>query len=192
MQSEDRQKKWQQRYLDATVEAPRASGVLADNTFLLPKQGQALDLACGRGGNALLIARCGLQTEGWDYAPAAIDTLNRFAKDERLPLKGVVRDVEKFPPEPCSFDVMTVAYFLDRAIIPALKRALRPGGLIFYETWLRDALDDCGPSKEEFRLAQNELLHMFIDLQVLSYQEHGLAGDPSQGIRNVARLIARA
>jgi SAM-dependent methyltransferase len=192
MHSEDRQKKWQQRYLDAAVETPTASGVLADNVFLLPKQGRALDLACGRGGNALLLARCGLRTEGWDYAPAAIDTLNQLAKVEGLPLKGLVRDVEKFPPEPSSFDIVTVSYFLDRAIIPNLIRALRQGGLIFYETWLREALDDCGPSNEEFRLGQNELLHLFNGLQVLSYQEHGLAGDPSRGIRNVARLVACA
>ncbi len=192
MPSEDRRRKWQQRYLGVAVEAPTACGVLADNAFLLPGKGRALDLACGRGGNALLLARHGLQTEGWDYAPAAIESLNQMAKAEALPLNAVVRDVETHPPEADGFDVITVSYFLDRATIPRIVEALRPDGLIFYETWLREAVDDSGPRNRDFRLGQNELLHLFSGLQVLSYQEHGLVGDSSKVIRNVARLVARA
>jgi hypothetical protein len=63
--------------------------------------------------------------------------------------------------------------------------------LIFYETWLREAVDDSGPSNPAFRLEPNELLHMFNSLQVLNYQEHALVGDPAQGLRNTARLVAQ-
>jgi len=190
MPSDERQQKWQQRYSNGVATEPAPCGVLSENAFLLPRHGGALDLACGWGGNALFLARHGLDTEGWDYAPAAIERLNMMAHAQELRLKGVLRDVEEFPPEPQSFDVITVSYFLDRAIVPNLIEALRPGGLIFYETFLRDAVSDEGPGNSAFRLADNELLQMFSGLRVISYTEHGSIGEVSAGVRNVARLVA--
>jgi len=192
MVSDERQDRWQRRYQQAVATSVSACGVLAENAFLLPKQGRALDLACGRGGNALLLARQGLDVEAWDYAPAAIEALRRQARSEALSLDAVLRDVEQEPPEPASFDVITVSYFLERAIVPGLVRALRPGGLIFYETWLGEAIDDSGPGNPDFRLGVNELLDLFGELQLLFYQEHARVGDHSQGLRNIARLVARS
>jgi len=40
-------------------------------------------------------------------------------------------------------------------------------------------------------LAENELLHLFADLQIVVYREEGKIGDISQGFRNEALLIAR-
>ena len=192
MVSDERQDRWQRRYQQAVATSVSACGVLAENAFLLPKQGRALDLACGRGGNALLLARQGLDVEAWDYAPAAIEALRRQARSEALSLDAVLRDVEQEPPEPASFDVITVSYFLERAIVPGLVRALRPGGLIFYETWLGEAIDDSGPGNPDFRLGVNELLDLFGELQLLFYQEHARVGDHSQGLRNITRLVARS
>lgn len=191
MPSDDRQQSWQQRYLQSQAKRPVACRVLSENTFLLPDQGKALDLACGRGGNALLLARKGLKTQAWDYAPAAVETLERMAMEESLSLDASLRDVANDPPPPNSFDVITVSYFLERKIVPDLVRALRAGGLIFYETWLRESVDDSGPRNPDFRLGPNELLTLFSGLQVISYCEHGLQGDLSLGVRNVASLIAR-
>ena len=63
------QDKWDRRYSDPANEA-RAAQVLSDNLHLLPTQGTALDLACGLGGNALLLARQGLTVEAWDLSPS--------------------------------------------------------------------------------------------------------------------------
>ena len=37
--------------------SPKPAQVLSDYAYLLPESGTALDLACGRGGNALFLAR---------------------------------------------------------------------------------------------------------------------------------------
>ena len=189
MPSDERQNKWQQRYLDTEATRPQPAPVLADNAFLLPRSGRALDLACGRGGNALLLAELGLQTEGWDYAPAAIEALNQLAQAEGLPLSGVVRDVEQQPPEPESFDVIVVSNFLARQIVPNLIAALRPGGLIFYQTFTHDAVSEGGPGNPAFRLDDNELLQLFAGLRVLSYLELGSIGDVTRGMRNQALFV---
>jgi len=191
MGSDGRWHKWQQHYRQTDVALPQAAGVLLENSFLLPTSGRALDLACGLGGNAIFLARQGFDTEAWDYAPAAVESVQQTAQKEGLPLTGVVRDVEQDAPAAASFDVIAVSYFLARGVIPSLIEALRPGGLMFYETFVKQAVGDEGPRNPAFRLDDNELLRLFSSLRVLSYQEHGRVGDPTRGQRNVARLVAQ-
>ena len=102
-----------------------------------------------------------------------------------------MRDVEANPPLPETFDVIVVSYFLDRGIIPALIQALKPGGLIFYQTFTHQRVSDRGPQRAEFRLADQELLHLFSELQVLFYREEGCVGDVQNGFRDEAMLIGR-
>nr|WP_296750721.1 class I SAM-dependent methyltransferase [Thioalkalivibrio sp.] len=182
--------KWNARYQDADPAASRPCEVLKTFAYLLPPAGRALDLACGLGGNARLLAARGLETYAWDRSPVAIDRLQAHAAAQDLPMRARVRDVEAEPPEPDAFDVIVVAYFLERDLAPALELALRPGGLLFYQTWTRESVDDRGPGNPLFRLAPNELLQLFPRLRVVSYREEGLFGDSAQGLRNEAWLIA--
>jgi SAM-dependent methyltransferase len=186
----DRLSKWNDRYRDAAG-VPAAARVLLENRHLLPVRGRALDLACGLGGNAQLLAAHGFDTEGWDYAPLAIERFDALAKATGLGPRGVVRDVIAHPPEPDSFDVIVVSHFLERALAPALASALRPEGLLFYQTFTRVRVDGTGPDNPAFRLAENELLTLFRGLRVLVYREEGRTGDTGQGFRNEAMLVAQ-
>jgi 2-polyprenyl-3-methyl-5-hydroxy-6-metoxy-1,4-benzoquinol methylase len=126
--------KWNERYGDATGER-QASRVLKENLHLLPDNGRALDLACGSGGNSILLAQQGLQVDAWDIADVPIAALQDVALKRQLSIQAGVRDVEAKPPEPETFNVIVVSYFLDRDIIPSLIQALKHGGLIYYQTF---------------------------------------------------------
>jgi 2-polyprenyl-3-methyl-5-hydroxy-6-metoxy-1,4-benzoquinol methylase len=182
--------KWNERYRAATGER-RASQVLKENLHLLPDSGRALDLACGLGANAILLAQQGLKVDAWDIADAAIVALQALALKRHLSIQAEVRDVEAHPPEPKTFDVIVVSYFLNRDIIPALIQALKPGGLICYQTFTRQRVSDRGPQRAEFRLADQELLSLFSELQVLFYREEGRLGDVQKGFRDEAMFIGR-
>lgn len=191
--SDAEREKWNARYRTAEPDQnPEAAAVLRENTHLLPRTGSALDLACGLGGNALLLARLGLETHGWDLADEALHRLRVRAEDEGLQIAVARRDVAAEPPAPENFDVIVVSRFLVRELCPSLARALRPGGLIFYQTFVRDSAGDVGPRRPEFRLAENELLHLFADLRLRVYREEGTVGDPVRGWRNEAMLVAQA
>ncbi len=84
-----------------------------------------------------------------------------------------------------------VCHFLDRCLAPALIQALKHNGLLFYQTFTRTCVNEGGPKNPEFRLAENELLRLFADLQVVVYHEEGKIGNTTQGFRNEALLIAR-
>jgi SAM-dependent methyltransferase len=181
---------WNTRY-QTTTDIPPPCQVLSDYVHLLPTTGTALDLACGLGANALLLAGYGLETYAWDYAETALERLKTFAQAQKLQIHTQVRDVVVSPPPPATFDVIVVCHFLDRSLVPALVHALKPNGLLFYQTFTRTCVSDWGPKKPEFRLADNELLQMFADLQIVVYREEGKIGDTAQGFRNEALLVAR-
>lgn len=181
--------KWDGRYTAATGAVAQPNEVLADYAHLLPAHGEALDLACGLGGNALYLARRGLRTWAWDLSPVAVEALTRAATG--LPLLAEVRDVIAEPPEPGRFDVVCVGSFLDRTLCPAIAAALKPGGLLYYQTWSLDKVDNSGPGTSDFRLATNELLRLFPGLTVRLYRDEGSIGEVRQGLRNRAQLVAQ-
>jgi len=182
--------KWNERYRAETGER-QASRVLRENLHLLPDNGHALDLACGLGGNSMLLAEQGLKVDAWDIADVPIAALQDVALKRQFSIQARVRDVETNPPGPESFDVIVVSYFLDRDIIPALMLALKPGGLIYYQTFTRQCVSNRGPQRAEFRLADQELLQLFSGLQVLFYREEGRTGDLQKGLRDEAMLVGR-
>ena len=91
--------KWNDRYRAGNGDR-QASRVLRENLHLLPGNGRALDLACGVGGNAILLAEQGLRVDAWDIADIPVAALQASASDRQLPIKANVRDVEVNPPGP--------------------------------------------------------------------------------------------
>jgi len=167
------------------------SQVLRDYLYLLPTQGTALDLACGLGANALLLARQGLETWAWDYSTEAIQQLREMASMQQLVIHSEIRDVVIYPPLPASFDVIIVSRFLDRNLAPVLVNALKPDGLLFYQTFTLVSPDHKGPKNPIYRLAENELLNLFRPLRIVIYREEGVLGEVSQGFRNEAMLVGQ-
>jgi len=183
--------KWNDRYRAADKSPVQAARVLSENLHLLPRSGIALDLACGRGGNALLLAEQGLQVNAWDISNVVISDLRQLAEDSNVMLAADVRDVESEPPSAEQFDVIVVSYFLDRDSMPALAAALKPGGLIFYQTFTRERVSSRGPQRDAFRLARQELLQQFSSLELVVYREEGLLGNTRVGCRDEVMYIGK-
>jgi SAM-dependent methyltransferase len=184
-------KKWDAIYSQKTGFPGAPSRVLAENVHLLPRAGEALEIACGLAGNAVLLAERGLTTRAWDISAVAIEQVTQYARARGLPLTGEARDVMQHPPSPASCDVVVIAHFLERALVPHLIRTLRRGGLLFYQTFTRTRVTDSGPGNPEFRLADNELLELFAPLRLLVYREEGRVGDLDRGLRDEALIVAQ-
>ncbi|MET0081520.1 MAG: methyltransferase domain-containing protein [Sedimenticola sp.] len=187
--TDDARPDWDRRHA-AAVGLGEPARVLEENRHLLPPGGDALDLACGRGVNAMLLAQAGLNVTAWDSSVAAIARLDEAAEEAGLEISAEVRDVVDAPPEPGSFDVILVSHFLDRSLVQAISAALRRGGLLFYQTFSEERVSDAGPSNPEFRLAENELLTLFDSLHIRVYREEGRLGELSRGWRDRAMLVA--
>jgi len=180
--------RWEAKHAAGTHEETQPAAVLLEYAHLLPERGLALDLACGRGANALFLARRRLETVAWDISTIAVESVLDAARRAGLSLRAEQRDVVQQPPAPRSFDVIVVSRFLDRALVPALITALRPRGLIFYQTFRRDAPGTEGPRRPEYRLEPGELLRLFAPLGPLAHHERG---SPGGAAVNEAMLVAR-
>lgn len=181
--------KWNQRHAEAS-DAGRVAAVLEQNIHLATPGCRALDLACGRGANALFMAQQGLRVTAWDLSPVAIERLRSESRASGVSVDSAVRDVIALPPDSASFDLILVSFFLHRELAPAISQALSPGGLLFYQTYSRAAVTDEGPSSAQFRLDDNELLELFPMLKVRVYREERRLGDIHRGWRDMAMLVA--
>ncbi len=127
----------------------------------------------------------------------AIEKVQEFAQERQLSICARQCDVSHTLLEPESFDVILISRFLVRELIPSLIGALKPGGLIFYQTFTQEVLpalsqnQDSGPNNIKYRLKLNELQQLFSALSLRYYREEGLLGDITKGIRNEAMLVAQ-
>ena len=154
----------------APVDLP--AGFLVDNAGLLPR-GNALDLAMGRGRNALYLARLGYTVHGVDISEEAVAYALATAEREGLAITADVGDLEGGYSLPtAAYDLIVCINYLQRSLFPTLKQSLRAGGLVVYETFISDQAHLFGkPRNPDFLLQHNELLELFKDFRCLRYRE---------------------
>ncbi|MGY6274467.1 class I SAM-dependent methyltransferase [Methylomonas sp. MgM2] len=165
--------------------------VLRKNAHLLPEAGISLDLACGLGGNALLLATYGLSVDAWDISAIALSKLQQRADHLRLAISTRQCSITPASLPVDHYDVIVISRFLDRSLCNAIMSALKREGLLFYQTFTRNKLDRQGPSNPDYLLERNELLALFSPLNLVYYQEYALIGDLRQGNRNEACYIGQ-
>lgn len=149
MSREDRDH-WESKHAPATAGEP--APFLVEHALLLPV-GRTLDLASGRGGNARFLAGLGHRVVAVDIARAALSFV-RHASPATL---AVQMDLDEAAFRPGSFDAIVCVSFLDRRLFPAIERWLRPGGVLFFDTFLVDQAALGHPNNPAYLLERGEL-----------------------------------
>lgn len=168
------------------IQMPEPARWLTDHRHLLPRSGDALDVACGRGRQAYWLAAQGFVVRAFDRDREAIDAVNAEATRRGLAVVAETRDLESGEPRlgVATFDVIVVMNYLHRPLFPALLAALRPEGVLVYETFTRDQALRGRPTNPEFLLDPGELRRLVEPLQILAEREGEDAG------RCVASVVA--
>ena len=164
------------------------SSWLTENADLLPPRGEALDVACGRGRHALWLASRGYVTTALDNSADNVAFVAEEASRRGLSVHADVKDLEAgsvFLGQ-ASYDVIVVVHYLHRPLFPALIAALRPGGVLVYETFTRAQAARGKPTNPAFLLEAGELARLVAPLEILRQRE----GDYEE--RWVASVVARA
>jgi len=152
---------------------------------LIPNRGPVLDVACGAGRHARLLAIRGHPVTAVDIDSDALGKLAGLPGIEVLQ-----RDLEipPWPFGPESFAGIVITNYLHRAHFPVLAATLRPGGVLIIETFAAGNERLGRPRNPAFLLAPGELLAALGNsLQVVAY-EHGSEELPRPAVRQ--RLVA--
>lgn len=170
------QDQWNERYRqgDHAGGVPDAFLVGCSGYWDLLDSRTAADLACGAGRHALYLAEQGFATTALDFAKAGLEIAERRASERGLSLQ--IRQLDLEAPGidlgVAAFDLVVVIHFLHRPLFGAIKRALKPGGLVVYKTYTSDQLAlAAGPKNPAYVLEPNELLREFSNYRVLRYEE---------------------
>jgi SAM-dependent methyltransferase len=159
---------------------------LVENAHWLPKQGVALDIAMGMGGNAAFLIERGLRVVGIDISSVAVCQAKR-----RLPgLMAVIADLTHIYLPEARFDVILNFFYLQRELWADYRRALRPGGLLVLETLTKEMLSVNPEIEPQYLLDAGELEAEFRDWQILVSREGWVSIDTPHP-RAVASLVAR-
>ncbi len=144
---------------------------LVDNVCLLPK-GRVLDIAMGTGRNAVYLAGMGFEVEGVDISSEAIDVAIRSAQKQGVCIRTQVVDLERGYSIPDgAYDAIICFYYLQRSLISSIKKGLRFGGILIYETYTVDQIRFGKPGNPNYLLKHYELLDMFREFKCLQYRE---------------------
>ena len=147
------------------------SGFLVQNIDLLPR-GRALDIAMGSGRNSIYLAKMGFDVQCVDISPQAVETAMCDANAADVKIRANTADLERdYKIQQNSFDVIICFNYLQRDLIDAIKKGVRSGGMVVYETFIIDQVRFGKPRNPDHLLQHNELLQMFHDFRCLRYYE---------------------
>jgi tellurite methyltransferase len=184
------QSEWDAKYrLAAEAQVSEPARIVCELLPLLPA-GPALDIACGSGRHSLLLAARGQYVTAVDFSGVALDILKARAHDMRVPVrhsksfhaapKGHLRgglelmhvNLEHIQlPERC-YDLILCVQYLQRSLFAQITRALRPDGVLLFETYTRAQLEFAGgPRNPAYLLKTGELREAFPELAILFYRE---------------------
>lgn len=193
---------WDIRHGETGKRGPAEPAAIVGEWLPLLPNGPALDLACGTGRHTLLLAGRGQLVTAMDWSAVALEILEKRAQQANLRVRRVdgealaaengdheIRliqaDLEQIRLPTESFDLILCIQYLQRSLFPQISKALRPGGVLLFETFTKEQLRFAqGPRNPAHLLEPGELRTAFPQLQALFYRELS-AG---QGI---ASLVAR-
>jgi tellurite methyltransferase len=151
--------------------------------------GPVLDLACGSGENGLFLAGLNLPVVLADRSPEALAQARLSADERGLEARFWEVDLEtgRNPLEEGRYRAILVFHYLHRPLIPCIRKGIRSGGILIYETFTSEQPKYGRPYGPDHLLQPGELAGWFKDWTIIHYFE-GLLEDPR---RAVAQIVCR-
>jgi len=181
----DDQARWDKQHAEARGPDTPASflrQVFETDVWQLPR-GRALDIACGQGRNSLYLAEGGFEVVPMDISTVALDEARKRAELKQLRIDWRHTDLEAVRLDEAAYDLIVNFNYLQRSLIPQIKRAVKHGGYIIFETYLIDQMAIGHPKNPDYLLRHNELLEHFREFRILGYREGKFKDDGEASYR---------
>jgi tellurite methyltransferase len=151
----------------------RNSDWLVANLDLVARDEPVLDVAAGSGRHAIYLA-----TQGWSVRAVDRDADALAALDRQAHALGVTIATSCIDLETGDVDLGRERYgtilvfnYLHRPLVPTLVRALKPRGVLLYETFTIGQRARGHPRNPDFLLRDGELAALVVPLEVIRQRE---------------------
>ena len=172
----------------AATEAP--SEWMTRFASLIRRGGRVLDLACGSGRHARLLALLGHQVAAVDRDAQALESL---ALVPGVEVKSADLEAGPWPYPGAVFAGIVVANYLHRPLFPVLLDSLEPEGLLLYETFALGNERYGRPSNPQFLLRPGELLAAVHGrLRVIAYEDMFVSRPKPAMVQRICATAASA
>jgi 2-polyprenyl-3-methyl-5-hydroxy-6-metoxy-1,4-benzoquinol methylase len=167
------QKRWDKRFGRKAFALGKEPNPFLRKQIHLLSKGKALDIATGEGRNAVFLAQHGFEVDAVDISEKGLKKAQKLARENRVKMNTFLVDLDQYQIEKERYDLIANFYFLKRRLIPRIRRGLKKGGRVIFETYLLEhrTLGTGGPRQAKYFLKPNELLRFFKDFRILFYRE---------------------
>jgi SAM-dependent methyltransferase len=152
---------------------------LLENIDLVARDELVLDVATGHGRNARYLAAHGWRVHAVDRNADALSSLDQNVRSREHRLSTACVDLEATGVDlgVNVYGTILVFRYLYRPLLPALIAALKPGGVLLYETFTIGQRDRGHPRNPAFLLDNGELPRLVAPLIVLRSREGDVDGN---------------
>ncbi len=167
------QRRWDKRFRKKEFALGKKPNSFLKKYIHLLARGKALDIAAGEGRNAVFLAQNGFEVDAVDISEKGLRKARQFAREKGVKINTFSVDLDRFQVEKERYDLIANFYFLKRRLIPRMKKGLKRGGRVIFETYILDhrKLGTGGPKQAKYFLKSNELIRLFNNFRILLYRE---------------------
>jgi len=184
------QKRWDERFRGKGFAFGKEPNPFLKKHIHLLQKGKTLDIASGEGRNAIFLAQHGFEVDAVDISDRGLKKAQKLAGDKGVKINTLLVDLDQYQIGKEKYDLIANFYFLRRSLISKIKKGLKKGGRVVFETYILEQknVGTEGPKDPKYFLKPNELLRLFKDCRILFYRE-GIFKESGRR-KAVASLIA--
>jgi len=142
--------RWDEKYKDNKI--PDEPIILVQQYANSARGNMALDIACGMGRHSKYLASLGFEVDALDISSVAIEELKGTPN-----INAMEVDFDTYTLSKDKYHIIICTYFLDRNLFDQMIAALKPNGIILFETFLYHKDNERAPSNPDFMLKSGEL-----------------------------------
>lgn len=186
MAQEDKER-WDAKYKNSKIAQKLSTPItLLQNYNHLATGKKALDIACGVGRHSKYLASEGFVVDALDISSVAIAQLQ-----DTPYINAIEVDFDTYTLEKGKYDLIVCTYYLERTLFSQMIAALKPNGIIIFETFLHDERNESSPSNPTFLLDKGELENYFTKTCKLVYMREWFDIDYKGNEVMKASMVAR-
>jgi SAM-dependent methyltransferase len=180
---EDKER-WNKRFIEFPM--PSEVSAIVEKYISEAQVGQAIDLACGTGRNTHFLADKGFMVDAVDISDYALERVKKSST-----INKIDADLDKYNITPHKYDLIVNVNYLNRRLVSQMKDALKKNGIVMFESFIVAHGDYKHETMNlDYLLRKNELLHSFIGLDIIYYEERDDVNLRGEKVR-IASLVAK-